>query len=204
MSNQLQNYTTAMVPVPYTIFRITLKSLSLGHIFLMQRFGCAFSSENPDTMGGIDDLILGISICSRTFDEFVSFIGDEKEFKRWTKQWGLAIREQIKKTKNFDLFSKFSLFKEYLKSGIVKVNFWELEESDVSEQSGTHWTHSVLNVLTSELGYTQSEALNVPVARALQDYYRYLEKNGAITIMSDEDMEASENAKKNQEKLGVA
>jgi hypothetical protein len=193
-----------MVPVPYTIFGITLKSLSLGHIFLMQRFGCAFSSENPDTMGGIDDLILGISICSRTFDEFVSFIGDEKEFKRWTKQWGLAIRKQIKKTKNFELFSKFSLFKEYLKSGIVKVNFWELEESDVSEQSGTHWTHSVLNVLTSELGYTQSEALNVPVARALQDYYRYLEKNGAITIMSDEDMEASENAKKNQEKVGVA
>lgn len=194
-SNQLENYTKALIPEPYIILGVPLRPLCLGHIFLMQRFGCKFSSEDPDTMGGIDDLILGISICSRTYEGFLEFIDNEKEFKSWTKKWGKAIKQQIKKEKHYDLFFKFSLFKEYLKHGIIIPKYWELETGEKTEESGTHWTHSVLNVLTSELGYSQSEALNVPVARALQDYFRYLEKNGAITLMTDDELEMVENMK---------
>jgi hypothetical protein len=199
-SNQLENYTKALIPEPYVVLGVELKPLCLGHIFLMQRFGCGFSSEDPDTMGGIDDLILGVTICSRTYEEFLEFINDGEEFKAWTNKWGKSIRKQAKQ-KGFDLFSKFSLFKEYLKSGVIIPKYWELEMSEKREQSGTHWTHSVLNTLTSELGYSQSEALNVSVARALQDYFRHLEKCGAITIMTDEDLEMVKNMK--QEPVGA-
>jgi hypothetical protein len=196
MSVQLNNYTKALIPEPYTLLGIELKPFCLGHIFLMQRFGCAFSSESPDTMGGIDDLLLGISICSRTYEEFLEFVNTPKELKEWTKKWGKYIKKETKK-KNFDILSKFEFFREYLKSGIFIPKYWELETSEHKEQSGTHWTHTVLNTLTSELGYTQSEALNVAIARGLQDYFRYLEKNGSITLMTDEDLEMLENSKAN-------
>jgi hypothetical protein len=192
-SRQLDNYTKALIPEPYVILGVELKPLCLGHIFLMKRFECGFADEDPAATGGIEDLFLGIAICSRKYEDFLEFIKDPVELKRWTKQWRKEILRQIKKSQNgYDLFTRIALFKKYLKDGIKVPKYWEQSEDDGI--SGTHWTHSVLNVMTSELGYSQEEAMNVPVTRALHDYFRFLERSGAITLMTDDELEIVEAA----------
>jgi hypothetical protein len=189
VTTQLDNYVKALIPEPFTILGVELKPFCLGHIFLMRRFDCKFSSDDPTALGGIDDLILGIAICSRTYEEFLEFINTPDEFLYWCREWGKAIRKHIKKNKSFSIIQQFTLFKEYMKSGVVTPKYWETQSTDDAMQSGAHWTHSVLTTLTSDLGYTQTEALNVSVAKALSDYYKHLERNGVVNLMSDEELE---------------
>jgi hypothetical protein len=198
MNRQLDSYVKSLIPEPYIILGIELKPLCLGHIFLMKRFECGFASEDPNYTGGIDDLLLGLSICSRTYEEFIEFIRDIDKFQEWSREWGLAIKKQIKKEKPFDLFSRFQLFKDYLKAGIIIPKYWENENSDDDRETGTHWTQTVLHVLMSDIGYSQSEALNIPVSRALHEYFRYLEKNGAVTLMTDDDLEIIDKAEEKE------
>src|ERR1051326_3175097 len=130
MTTQFDTYVKALIPEPYTILGVELKPFSLGHIFLMKRFNCKFSSDDPSTLGGIDDLLLGISICSRSYEEFLEFINDPKEFIDWTKAWGKAIKKHITKSKSFNLIKQFLLFKEYMKSGVVTPKYWEQNTDD--------------------------------------------------------------------------
>jgi hypothetical protein len=44
----------------------------------------------------------------------------------------------------------------------------------------------------SECGYSQTEALNAPMAKALADYFKYAERNGMVTLMTDDELEQVE------------
>lgn len=191
---QLDFYVKTLIPDQFNSLGCPLRPFSLGHIFLMKRFGCSFASENPNQLGGVDDLLLGVAICSRTFEGFLDFINDKKAFNGWSKKWGKQIRKAIKQ-KKFNLFLEFSNFKKYMKAGVEIPKYWENQESDVSNQSGAHWSQSVFDALLSEYKFSQSEALNVPVANALSHYVKNLEKKGVITLMRDEDLELIEQAK---------
>lgn len=188
MNTQLSTYTKSLIPEPFTIFGVELRPLSLGHLFLMNRFDCKFASEDPNEKGGIDDLLLGVAICCRSFGEFNAFIRDGQKFTKWCKRWSKEINKQVKREAHYDVLYRFDLFKKYLKDSIVVPKYWELKESEEAGESGTHWTHSVFNILMSEIGYSQQEALDMPVARALSEYFRFLERNGVIQLMNDADI----------------
>lgn len=189
METQLDTYVKSLIPEFYSLLGVKLRPFSLGHIFLMRRFGCKFSADDPNTMGGIDDLLLGIAICCRSYEGFLEFIDDPVEFNKWCKKWGKYIKKHVRKNKNFNLIKQFHLFKEYMKSGIIIPKYWETQNTESSMESGSHWTQSVYNVLISDLGYNQTDALNIPVSKALNEYYKHLEKNGIINLMSDEELE---------------
>ncbi len=196
MTTQFDVYVKALIPEPYNILGVELKPFCLGHIFLMKRFDCKFSSDEASTLGGIDDLLLGITICSRSYEEFLDCMNKPGPFCNWLKNWGTAIRKHIKKNKHFNLIRQFVLFKDYMKSGVVIPKYWETQSTDDNTaQSGAHWTQTVMTTLTSELGYTQTEALNVSVSKALSDYYKHLENNGIVNLMSDDELALVENKK---------
>jgi hypothetical protein len=44
-----------------------------------------------------------------------------------------------------------------------------------------------MSVLVSECGYTREQALDLPMGQIWQDYFNYLERQGAIEFVSDED-----------------
>src|SRR4051794_3578091 len=110
----VERYVNATIPDPYTILGLRLRPFSLGHYFLFRRFNCAFGSDNPEGKGGIDDLLLALCICSRTYDEFLEFIQDGSQFQKWTARWGKAVVKQIKRERDFNMFEKFLLFKRYM------------------------------------------------------------------------------------------
>lgn len=196
MSRQLDHYVKSAIPEPYTILGVRLRPFSLGSYFLMERFDVGFIDEDVDRVGGIPDLLLAIAICSRTYEEFLEFIDNEKEFNKWTKTWGKQVNKQAKTDKNFNLLYKFMDFEKYMKDGVRVPKYFEGDADGDGKSSGAHWTQCLLLTLTSELGYTQTEALNMPVSKALADYFKWAETKGMVSLMDDDELEMVEEMEK--------
>jgi hypothetical protein len=156
----------------------------------MQRFGCAFVNDadaSPELV--LSSLFLGIAICSRTFEDFLAFIDDKKALNKWSKNWDKQIRKALRKNQ-INMLDKVFEFQTYMKDSIAVPKYWE--ENEDGETSGAHWTQSVYGVLTAHLNYSATEALNIPLARALAENFKYLESQGALTLMQDWQIEEEE------------
>jgi hypothetical protein len=60
-------------------------------------------------------------------------------------------------------------------------------EKESKGNSGGHWSHNVLLTLTSQLGYSYKEAINLPFSQALYDYLKNAEGMGIVRLFSTED-----------------
>lgn len=182
----------AAVPEPYRIFCIELLPFSLGRYQLLRRFECAFVAEE-ETQATVEDLLLGLLVCSMRCREFLVWI-QSKAAARELKAWGKRIRRQIKAEPHFNIYEKIGLFRQYLESSARVPKFWE-EQSHQANPSGSHWSHSVEVTLRAELGYTIEQIEETPLGKALGDYFKWAESQGLITIMTEEqiaDLERSE------------
>lgn len=181
---KFETYAKNCIPTKWTILGLTLKSLSLGHYILMRRLGCRYASDE-NTEVDIGDLILGVLICSMSYEEFLEFM-DDKNFTKEIAKWGKHCKKKIKKDKNFNLFEKFVMFRKYLNEGIETPLYWEGENAQ-GKSSGCHWALNLHNVLVGELGFTNTETLNMPLTLAFSHFFRYLESNGVIELMKDDE-----------------
>ncbi len=209
MRSQLDTYVNALIPEPYTILGMELKPYSLGHFFLMRKFSCGFANENENALGDISDLILGLAICSQTYEGFLNCIETNNiqigthskyylfgpqvptviKYTDWIAEWGRLVEKKLKEKNIINMLECINMFKTYMRDSIVIPKFWETEHGEDAPSSGAHWTQSVLSILTSDCGYSQSEALNIPMSRALSDYFKFSERNGMLTLMNDDELE---------------
>lgn len=207
----LERLVSSLTPNDYNILGLDLKPFCLSHYFTMLKYKCAFISE-VEGESNIDDLLTGLVICSRTHEEFAEFLKlddnswlDRTRFwqwscnrlsfftyhplslKQWVGKWSKSIRRQARQGE-FNLIFEFRKFHNYLKDGI-EIPVYDIEqESDESRaESGTHWAQNLLHVLTKELGFSESYALNMPISSAFAHYFKHLESEGIITINTDED-----------------
>jgi hypothetical protein len=214
------------LPNPYTILGVKLEPYSLGHYLIMQRFDCAFVSDDTNRCGGIEDLLLGIAICSRTYDDFLAFIRDDAKFDAWMKAWREHIMSDMyswyarksfsvcayiqgsrlfpkslkaiaeafshtvrtKKTHKINFLHQMMRFRDYTMDGYEVPKFDELPSKEAKNVSGAHWSQSIIHILTSEVGYTFSEAVNMPLSKAIFEYFKCLENKGVIKLMEDDDI----------------
>jgi hypothetical protein len=197
-----QNYFSAAYPEPVMILGVRLRPFSLGHYLKLQHFDCAFVSEK-EASASLGDLLLGVSVASMSSDPDPS----KDEFWSWwnrvPSKWDCRVaklfgkklltpseREIIKWGKrvgHFNFKEQAMLFMEYITKQSEPPAYWELNTSE--SKSGAHWAHSVLAGLVSECGYTQADAYNVPITKALADYFKAAEDSGAIRLMTNEELE---------------
>lgn len=180
-------YAKAAIPEPFQILGLRLKPFCIGHYLHMSRFNVAFVSDE-DEPATFNDLVLGVLICSKTYEEFLEFLNQPDTEEQITK-WG-------QECQLFDMAEKVALFSKYIADGSVMPKFWE-EES--GRPSGAHWTQSVKLILTSELGYTNSEAINLPLPQAFLDFFKFCEGKGTVRLLTEAEIEMIEAAKKQQE-----
>jgi hypothetical protein len=219
----LKKLVRQIMPEDYSILGLRLRPFCLGHYFLMQKYNCAFISEVEGT-ANVDDLLIGLVICSHSHEDFLEFekLKDNSWLDRtavwqwlcnrfsflkyhplsltqWCKQWGKAVAKQARKG-NVNLIFDFNRFQKYLAEG-KEIPSHDVERDDEGDraESGTHWTQNVIQVLTKELGYTHSEAMNLPLSHAFADYFKWLESEGAITIHTEEDAGQFEEQLKNND-----
>lgn len=193
----LKAYVDAVIPEPFVVLGVPLRPYSLGHYLLMVKFDCAFASDNSDAMASIEDLLLGVAICSRTYEDFLEWIHNPQDVEDWMKEWGKVVMDMSKNDIDFNMFEKFLLFKEYIQNGSQLPHFWTNDEkAGEPKTSGAHWCQSLLSVLTSECGQTEQQVMNQPLCKSWSDYLKFAEKGGMITLVSDEE-EAEMNKEKN-------
>jgi hypothetical protein len=197
-----RNSFTAAIPDPFRILGVRLLPLSLGRYRLLRRFDCAFVSET-DTAARVEDLLIGIIICSMRCDEFLELF-ETDDFFRQIRRWGKSIAgrppfiirfipaaaRSWRRTHSFNLFEKMQLFRRYIEEGSVIPHYFN--ESNGSMNSGAHWSHAVEVTLRSELNWNVEEIEEAPLTKALSDYFKHAENNGMIRLMTEEDARQGE------------
>lgn len=178
-------YFKAALPEPCRIFGLRLLVLSLGRYRLLKRFGCAFVSDGP-AEATVEDLLLGILICSMRVKEFLEFL-DSDRFKPQLTRLGIRIRSETHHDPYFSLIAKFGLFRAYITEASALPDYWD--ESEEETVSGAHWSQSLEVVLRSELNYTTEEIEEGPLSKALFDFFKFMENQGLIRIMTPEEVE---------------
>lgn len=185
------------IPEPFQVLGLELKPLSIGRYRRMARHGVAFVSET-ETSASIADLLLGVVICSMRCDEFDSSVLTPKFWKdlhRWSKHlnphaWiGVfpILGKWWRKNHSFNFVEKMQLFKRYIDEAQLCPEYIVKNESN-SGGSASHWSHSIEIVLRGELGWTKEEIEEAPLSKALSDYFKHMENQGMITILTEEDM----------------
>lgn len=185
MSHQFDQFVRASIQERYIIFGVTLRPLSLGHVLLMKRLGCAFAEESESTGASIMDLLIAVSICCRKYQEFLDWYNDDDARNSWITKWYKSIRKESR-NKGWALMNKFSLFNMYRKEGVdVPLFFDEDDNKDAAKESGAHWIQNIITTLVTEGRYTDAEIYDLPVSKAFAEYFKILENKGIITLMSD-------------------
>jgi len=182
------------VPEPTTILGLRLLPLSLGRYRLLKRFGCSFVAEGFAT-ASMDDLFLGLVICSLACGEFLELI-ESPHAGRELKRWGKRIRKEIRRDKHFTIFEKYALFRRYIAEASATPSYWVERDNDGAPGSAAHWSTAVEVVLRGELGYSKEEIEEGPLSKALLDYFKWSENTGAIRLLHPGELDAAdENAR---------
>lgn len=197
-------YFQRAVPEPFRILGLRLLPLSLGRYRLMKRFDIAFVAEES-AKANPDDLILGVLICANRCDDFKA-LANSKNFSKVVGKWGKKANPKLwlaripflgkwwRKRYGFDFLEKVGLFQCYIKEASEIPQFFD--ESNGGGSSGSHWSHGIEVALRQELGWSKDEIDEEPLSKAMADYFKLLENQGAIRLLTPEDIIAGEaNAK---------
>jgi hypothetical protein len=203
-------YFTAAIPEPFQILGLKLKPLSIGRYRILKRLNCAFVSE-VETKAEAADLIIGVLVCSMRCQDFME-IYDSNRLEMFLRKWSRSISPMPwigfiplvgkwwRARYSFDMFEKMNLFKRYIEQGSEAPKYFD--ESGDKAVTGAHWSHSIEVTLRSECNWGKLEVDEDPLTKALADYFKYLENQGLVRLMTEDDIvQGDQNAKVYEEYL---
>jgi hypothetical protein len=101
------------------------------------------------------------------------------------KTWGELLADQIKGEKHFSILEKVEAFKRYLADG-SSIPWVIMEKQGDAEVSPTHWSHTIEVMLRSKAGWTLPEIEEEPLTKALADFFKFMESEGAVKLVDPE------------------
>jgi len=206
----VESYFQAAIPEPFRILGLALRPLSLGHYRLLKRFDCAFVADG-EAKAGPGDLILGLLICSMPPGEFLSWLSSPhfyKEVRAWGRgltpfAWLSAlpwIGKWYRRRWGFNVFEKVALFRRYLEEHSAVPAHWVERDGG---NSGAHWSQAMEVALRGELNWSAEEINEQPLSKAIADYFKWAENQGAIRLMSKEEIQQGEENARLMEAIGA-
>lgn len=169
------DYLGAVIPLPVRVIGTRLKPFSLGHYMLLERSGCAFVCGGIPTIG---DLLLGIVVCSSTYEEALEKL-DSHKAKLQSTLLGWRVR-----LSGVSLFDSIVCFRNYITEGMNPPSFWE-KENDSRKIIDVPLPLLVKVYLQKHLGYSDSEAMNKPFGAALHEYGISLNLDGIRELVGE-------------------
>jgi hypothetical protein len=208
------DYFTQIFQVPPLVCGRQLKPLSIGRYRMMSRFAVAFAADE-ERLATAGDLLMGVLICSMAVPEFMVF-ASQPNFKREVEKWGRrfgffeprffewTFNPRIFFTSMFNwcyrklwpkhydeqdltyLLCEIKKFHDYIKEGSPLPPYWD--ESPDSQVSAAHWSQSIEVVLRGNLVWTEQEIDEKPLGKALWDYYKFMENQGLVRLMTADEV----------------
>lgn len=172
-----RDYLDAVISKPFRVMGMALKPFSVGHVLLLEYI------NSPVARGAdmsIEDLANAIMICSMTF---------EQNIESW-KSKGLRYSKRIwgERVGMPDMEKVTECYKEYLD---YYMRWPNIDNDDCHGKAGSPGPALMIDVLM-DIGYSESEALNMPYNRAAWCVCARQERIGAITVNRDIGMSEAE------------
>lgn len=176
-----------------------LRPLSLGHLLLLGRV------KSKYVEGGVpmlDDLLLGLIICSNDFKTGCALIESPDELFRGVYKWGRRLNFhpwyklwRRKAPPNLELASND--FQQYLKDGQKRPRLMFPDDPNDGPKSGAPWVERLLTNLRG-LGVPESVAMDMPLRRLWHIHFTALDEipNCGVRYMTPAEIEMHEEAKK--------
>lgn len=146
----------AIAPRRHTCLRLRLEPLALGHWFLLARYA-PFFIDSEFSQGGAS-LPLAVLICSQSPADAA------KAVRKWWVPlfclfWGWLCRKS-------DFEAETQAFADYMKDG-MSVPSVALDINATPRETNAPLGFWLLSVLLSEFAMSETEAMSLPIARAL-------------------------------------
>lgn len=163
------------------ILGMDLRPYSLGAEILLHATGNNFVTGGKP---GIDDLISGIVICSQEYSDALHDMQRPEETAAAVNKWHKRIFSQAKKSKvEIDFHQAIEAFAAYLKDAVEPPTFIISEDGKEIEAPSPIL---FINILTSKLGWTLSDALNHSKHAVVWHVFVYQAMEGKITLVDGE------------------
>lgn len=182
-----RDYLKAALPDPVTLLGKQLLPFSIGHYMWLTRLENGFLCATEQNFG---DLVSGVLVCSRSYreNEIAFSTGDHGDLKQWGEE-----------TPEFDFEKKAKAFRDYIQASIVFPELHEIESN--ARMPGACFIQRVRLTLQSKCGMSFDEALQLPYALAMADYFAFWEMEGAIKIFSEDDAATLDGARKVRDEI---
>lgn len=158
----------------HVVLGLRLRPYSCGHELLL----CHVNS--PLVIGGENswnDLFLAALICSQTFESGLQFILKPSKVKWFARVWAIALRFS-----KSPLHAERSKFGEYLLAGTWAPETNELKAGYSTRTLKAPRVYRLVPLLCSQLGMSEAEAMDFPMARANAYAAALADKDGTIDL----------------------
>ena len=189
MSDQKETayyFDSALLPPPFTICGVQLRPFCLGHYLILRHVNSPINAEvakDVDMIEGIYWLFHAIIVCALTYEENLKLLEDDQLLKETTAKFSDHLMQAMTKEKNWNIHEKLVLFKRYL-GYHFSIPMYEQEGKDEGKPTGIDWTQGIYTVLKQDLGYTESEILNMPMRKLFYEWCSVAERNGCIKVFN--------------------
>ena len=176
----MTEYAFACAPPRWRILGVRLAPLTLGHVLALHRIASPFvlappprgegrDGGEPNVSVSLDDFLAALRICSapRSPLRFPRFF---IRFSCWLKPWLLPVR--------------IVLFQQYLVVNLAMPDVWR-PESGENPPCNAPWAANLKRRLMTELGYTATETLALPIAQANYEIAVLREARGELQFVSE-------------------
>lgn len=114
-------------------------------------------------------------------------LADDSLHKELLQDFTKNLQKNMKAEKDWNIFSKLALFKEYLNYYMDVPVYNEEHETKAPIPSGTDWKQNIF-LIFKKLGYKESDILNMNFKRLFYEWCSYAESEGAIRTWNKQDL----------------
>ncbi len=179
--SNLQLYAAAVFPDGYRCIGRRLQPLCIGHVLLLLRLESPFltGARVPDCV----DIGLAVEICRRRWDKAAAA----------RNGWWFAASLWLTSILAWTRPHALTAFSHYLERSLKGPDYWRDGANEGKEPRTPFWL-AVQATLMRELGFSNQEAMGMPIAAALWICAAIWEGNGSIRLESEVEREVKAEA----------
>lgn len=200
----IHSYVNAHFPKPQMVLGNILKPFCLGHLLILKELDSPFTDESQQRVVSFDELVAAAIVCTSTFEESKALINDGNSFEKECAKVKEAIHKQLEGdvSGSVHIQNATYAFAEYVTTNFTEPPAYVVETENTGTTSGTYWMQTYINVLCKECGYSRTEAWNLPIDLAIREYLWFVEREGSIRLLTDQELELIRDAEElNKKKL---